>query len=300
MYVSRADDGLLPPAAMNVVGKVLKGLQFDRKAQKGNRPVRRLSRFATSTAAPRRAGRGSPNEETDGEAAEGSVGVARCLAQACQADTAADAGVILTGFLDSDTSDVASPSVRCLVGAALAELVFACGSSSSSGGGSGASPATVEMEAEALSRLDDAVAQGHVGAMLRVGLCLRDGRGIPADLAASLTWIERAAQAGYCPAMFELAEMLEHGVTVEGDVLDEDWGAALQWYTRAARRGHAPSQLNAAKLLLAASADSEDSKVTTEADRAALRERAGEWLSQASASGSEEAMRLRQRLGLDE
>ncbi|KAG8348050.1 hypothetical protein TRVL_01135 [Trypanosoma vivax] len=200
------------------------------------------------------------------------------LVQACEAPHNGAALDILRSFLGSCCPSSGKDLSRALVAVPLAELLLQ-------------RREHTEDVQYALSLLDEASAAGHVGAMLLVGLCLRDGVGVPADLIAALTWVERAADAGYAPAMFELGVMFEDGVVCGDSQLPSDWGDAQQWYRRAAEHGHTMAQLNLGKLLWRAAAGVGQG-VCGEHMVSGLKEQSLEWLGRAAASGNEEAMRL--------
>ncbi|ORC86631.1 Sel1 domain-containing protein [Trypanosoma theileri] len=206
------------------------------------------------------------------------------LVQACESANENAAIDILRSFYQTHYVPSSNEIGRSLVYTALAEALIK-------------RKASDKDISQALSLLDDAVSEGHVGAMLQVGLCLRDGIGVPPDLVAALTWIERAADAGYAPAMFELGAMYEDGVVVGNDELSADWGEAVVWYQRAAEQGHTMAQLNLGKLLWKAAAAARDaiSSVSEKGTISGLEKRSWEWLEQAASSGNEEAVRLLRR-----
>lgn len=144
--------------------------------------------------------------------------------------------------------------------------------------------------------LDQAIEEGHIGAMFFVGCCLRDGKGLATNLSAGVSWIEQAATAGYVPAIHEMGEMIETGVERNDQELDSDWGEAMIWYSRAAKMNFSPSQLNLGKLLLAASMQSTTENTWTTEERETMNKKARYWLSFAAASGNLEALRLLDRL----
>ncbi|RNF14582.1 Sel1 domain-containing protein [Trypanosoma conorhini] len=204
------------------------------------------------------------------------------LVKACESTTDEATIDILREFCRRHYAPSSHEKGRSLLYTALAELLLKRRANESD-------------TAEALSLLDDAVADGHAGAMLLVGLSLRDGVGVPKDLEAALTWVERSADAGYAPAMFELGAMYEDGVeTAGGDKLPSDWGEAAEWYKGAADLGHTMAQLNLGKLLWKAAAMAGEAKPDT-CDKhtvADLKAKSRAWLEMAASSGSEEAVRL--------
>ena len=169
---------------------------------------------------------------------------------------------------------------------------------------------------KALQLFDQCMACGHPGVLLTVGKCLRDGVGVPMDLQTSIQWIYKSANMGYLPAMHELGELYEEGISIKevspskarggtpplvagGNsnsseasssslssmqtmVLDKDLVQSYRWYKNAAEQGYAESQLNLAKLYMLGSAEGADVKVD-------------HWLRQAAKNGSLEAAGLLQR-----
>lgn len=144
--------------------------------------------------------------------------------------------------------------------------------------------------------LDEAVEAGHLGAMYYVGCCLRDGKGLPTNLRSGINWIERAATAGYVPAIHEMGEMLESGVQSGDHELDPDWGEAMIWYHRAAERNYSLSQLNLGKLLLVAAMQSRLESGWSAEDRERFLSKGKGWLHLAASSGNLEARHLIERI----
>ncbi|EAN92945.1 hypothetical protein C3747_199g3 [Trypanosoma cruzi] len=207
------------------------------------------------------------------------------LVRACESTSDEAVVQILREFYQSHYATGGNEKGRSLVSTALAEVLLK-------------RRANENDISEALSMLDDAVANGHTGAMLLVGLCLRDGIGVPKDLEAALVWVERSADAGYAPAMFELGVMYEDGVEDCGEsTLPADWGEAAEWYKGAADRGHTMAQLNLGKLLWKAAALARDAKPDNcdESTIVNLQTKSRAWLEMAASSGSEEAVRLLRR-----
>jgi TPR repeat protein len=125
---------------------------------------------------------------------------------------------------------------------------------------------------------------GHRGdneARYRMGLCLRDGRGVAQDLDAALGWFTRAATRGHVRAMSEAASIhlalagrdrdhlwrardwllraAEAGdmeamyrlgeLHRDGTLADETGKKAWEWFTRAAEAGYPPAQYLMARCL---------------------------------------------------
>ncbi|KPI83493.1 hypothetical protein ABL78_7467 [Leptomonas seymouri] len=298
--VNTTGSHVLLPSLLEILQGVLRLLQHDRALQKGQQPCRRRTSF----------NRG----DLEGE-------VTCCLTQAAQATSLDSAATILEKFLVAHTTAAAmdtvafsSPSsalpstatataaqTTCspvvLLGATLAELYF-----------SGRAPSCAVSPSSLFTYLDAAVAAGHPGAMVCVGLCLRDGRGgMQQDVKAGLAWMQCAASIGYLPAMHELGETYEVGVQgpqsssppalLEAEGADVDWGEAMRWYQQAAEAGYAPSQLNLGKLLLLAAEQGlqDDSADTAALDH--LNAAAKRWLQACAAAGVEEGVRLLKWVG---
>lgn len=292
---------VLLPSLLDILHHVLRLLQHDRAQQKGQQPCRRHSSLTGG--------------DVEGE-------VTGCLTQAAQAPSLSAAAHILETFLvehEAATSPIstsppltsfaaATCSPVVLVGATLAELHF-----------SGRAVASAVRPSALLAYLDAAVAAGHPGAMLCVGVCLRDGCGgaVTQDVPAGLAWLRCAAAAGYLPAMHELGETYEVGVAQsqvvpcatsstsavgdEEDVADcvdalMDWGEAMRWYRQAAEAGYAPAQLDLGKLLLLAAEQGGQEATTSRGDVDHLKAEAKRWLQACAAAGVEESVRLLKRM----
>ncbi|RHW70937.1 Sel1 repeat [Trypanosoma brucei equiperdum] len=260
-YLLHAKDQTDRSVIENDVQQVLAELQRRRRMRKAAAPPSRASSALSAAAAPR------PH--------------VLALVQACEASTEAAAASILKSFCMNNCTPTGKDSGLSLVTVPLAEFLLKQKNA----------PGDID---DALKLLDSAIASRHAGAMLQVGLCLRDGVGVPIDLSAALTWVERAADSGYAPAMYELGVMYEDGVEIGGKCLPSDWGEALRLYRGAAELGHTMAQLNVGKLLwrAAEAAASRAVGVCDDNTVAELRGKSREWLEAAAASGSEEATRL--------
>lgn len=296
---------VLLPALVEILHRVLRELQHEWQQRKGQEPRRRPSSLMTA------------GTDADSE-------VVFCLTHAAQSTSLAAAADGLREFLVRRNAAAAPPrsvarpapaAATCspvvLVGATLAELVV-----------TGRAAPSLMPPPSLLSYLDAAVTAGHAGAMLCVGLCLRDGRaGVSRDVAAGLAWLRCAAAASYLPAMQELGETYELGVapavsssatgattgaglqvchaTEEGEREEEggvDWGEAMRWYRQAAEAGYAAAQLNLGKLLLLAAEQASQDASADSAAVAHLTAEAMRWLQVCAQAGVQEAVRLQQRV----
>lgn len=86
---------------------------------------------------------------------------------------------------------------------------------------------------EGLALLQQAADRGHPGAMCSIGICHRDGTGLPKDATKALALFEKAAEMGHGEAMYCLGQYHE-----KQDALSE----ALELYKKADARGFAPAK----------------------------------------------------------
>ena len=99
--------------------------------------------------------------------------------------------------------------------------------------------------------------------MHNYGLSLYEGAGeAPADQAAGLSWLLRAALAGLTDSQFNVARVYEQG----GEGILADPAEAYKWYLIAARAGDAEAQ-EAAERLRAGLPAAARNKARAEADR---------------------------------
>ncbi len=91
--------------------------------------------------------------------------------------------------------------------------------------------------------LRDAAAEDDMLALHEIGSRLADGRGTQIDMAAAATWFARAAEKGFAPAQFRLANLYEKGTGVDRDIV-----TALGWYQAAAEAGNVNAMHNLAVL----------------------------------------------------
>jgi localization factor PodJL len=80
-------------------------------------------------------------------------------------------------------------------------------------------------------------------ALYELGVRFAEGRGVPQNSTAAAGWFERAAKAGFTPAQFRLAGIMEKGEGVRKDLQ-----AAARLYRLAADKGHAKAMHNLAVL----------------------------------------------------
>lgn len=301
-YLLGMDPPLLSSEALSVLREVAAVLEYDRRASKSQKPFSRLSLLADKY---------NTNSDRDR--------LIRVLAEGASVWPGPESRQRCTALMESfwqeeaargDASPIAH--LLFLVGAVWAENVLEELLPPAAVDNSGVPSGTVQQKVEEASErerdqriqscfhvLDGAIEQGHAGAMLFVGCCLRDGRGLPTDLDSGITWIEQAATAGFLPAMHEMGAMLESGVVRGNAEMDVDWGEAAVWYQGAAELGYDPSQLNLAKLLLTASLRASASH---EGGKSCVKEcnewerKAKDWLDAAVAHGNIEALHLRDRL----
>ena len=78
-----------------------------------------------------------------------------------------------------------------------------------------------------------AAKQGHVGAMVRLGDCYRNGDGMDPDPAEAFKWWRAAAEQEDAEAQYKLGMCYEKGTGVESDK-----GEAFKWYQTAAEQGN--------------------------------------------------------------
>ena len=75
--------------------------------------------------------------------------------------------------------------------------------------------------------------------MTRIGIMYQNGRGVPRDAAAAVSWFVKAAEQGVVEAQYNL------GVTYgDGHGVPRDDAAALSWFGKAAEQGYAKAQNN--------------------------------------------------------
>ena len=96
---------------------------------------------------------------------------------------------------------------------------------------------------KARQNFERAAAQGHAGAMNRLGLIHKDGAGVVQSYVTARQWFERAIALGETNAMTNLGVLHQ-----EGHGVPQDYAKALQWYEKAAALGHEVAMENIADL----------------------------------------------------
>ncbi len=91
--------------------------------------------------------------------------------------------------------------------------------------------------------LREAAAGGDPLALFEIGARYSEGRGVTTDLREAAKWYELAAQRGFAPAQYRLANFYEKGTGIERDL-----PKAMVWYERAAEHGNASAMHNLAVL----------------------------------------------------
>jgi TPR repeat protein len=69
--------------------------------------------------------------------------------------------------------------------------------------------------------------------MVNLGIAFREGKGVPMDARAAVSWFPKAAERGEADGMFNVGVMLANGVGVIADA-----GASRLWLMKAAALGH--------------------------------------------------------------
>lgn len=105
--------------------------------------------------------------------------------------------------------------------------------------------ASIEMPPEAAGplALREAAANGDGLALFEIGARYTEGRGVPPDLGEAARWYQYAADLGFAPAQYRLANFYEKGTGV-----DRDLAKAKTWYQMAAEQGNASAMHNLAVL----------------------------------------------------
>jgi localization factor PodJL len=91
--------------------------------------------------------------------------------------------------------------------------------------------------------LRTAVAAADPAAEYELGMRYAEGRGMPQSMPEAVKWFERAANAGFAPALFRLASLNE-----KGDGVKKNTQEARRLYVAAAAKGHAKAMHNLAVL----------------------------------------------------
>ncbi|HEX9903788.1 MAG TPA: peptidoglycan-binding protein [Propylenella sp.] len=98
-------------------------------------------------------------------------------------------------------------------------------------------------EAIGPDRLRAAAISGDPLAAFDVAARFAEGRGVPPDMSAAVTWYTRAAERGLAPAQYRLGSIYEKGLGVPKDA-----AKAQEWYARATEAGNVKAMHNLAVL----------------------------------------------------
>ena len=93
--------------------------------------------------------------------------------------------------------------------------------------------------AAVLRKLTPLAEQGNAPAQSGLGWMYENGRGVPQDDKAAVTWYTLAAEQGLAHAQYNLGVMYDDGAGVT-----QDDKTAVTWYTLAAEQGDATAQYN--------------------------------------------------------
>lgn len=103
-----------------------------------------------------------------------------------------------------------------------------------------------------ISEILTAAQRGDVAAQYDLATRYREGHGVPENLADSLNWYRKAAEAQHPDAMNDLGSMLLNGLGCKADEAE-----AFKWYEMAAKTGHPAACYNLGKRYLHDKADFE-------------------------------------------
>jgi len=98
---------------------------------------------------------------------------------------------------------------------------------------------------EAAKWFRKSAAQGFAEAEYCLGVCYRDGMGLPQDSAEAVKWFRKAADQGYVVAQSELGACYYEGVGVPKNLVE-----AAKWFRMTAEHGDAQGQQNLATCYL--------------------------------------------------
>jgi hypothetical protein len=121
---------------------------------------------------------------------------------------------------------------------------------------------------------EDREAQFELGAMYE------DGRGMPADMAAAITWYGKSASLGYAHAQFYLGAIFDYARGVP-----QNDAEAVKWYTQAAEQGNGQAQFNLFAMYRQGRGVARDDQISRS------------WLRKAAATGHPAAKAWMRRLG---
>ena len=92
---------------------------------------------------------------------------------------------------------------------------------------------------EAVKFFIQAAEQGNADAQFNLGVCYRNGYGVPQDYNKAVEWFSKAAEQGEAYAQCNLGYCYEIGYGVP-----QDDSKAVEWYRKAAEQGNADAQNN--------------------------------------------------------
>ena len=93
--------------------------------------------------------------------------------------------------------------------------------------------------ATALRLFRTLAAQGFPGAKWALGTMYSEGKGVPKDDLAALTWHRQAADQGYLLSQYEIGARYDRGIGV-----GKDHAEAAKWFRRSAEQGYGMAQVN--------------------------------------------------------
>lgn len=111
------------------------------------------------------------------------------------------------------------------------------------GAGSAATDLEAPPQESGPAALREAAIAGDPLALFEIGARYSEGRGVTTDLPEAAKWYGHAAERGYAPAQYRLANFYEKGIGVERDL-----PSAMAWYEKAADQGNASAMHNLAVL----------------------------------------------------
>jgi TPR repeat protein len=88
-----------------------------------------------------------------------------------------------------------------------------------------------------------AAEQGNNDAEYNLGVCLRRGIGIPADVNAARRYYRSAALSNHVSAQLALGDLIAESATS-----DSDWSEAMHWYRLAAENGNTNAKARLAQV----------------------------------------------------
>jgi hypothetical protein len=141
-----------------------------------------------------------------------------------------------------------------------------------------------ELRSSAITWMERAAHAGYAPAQCELGIRYITGEGLPQSDPAALRWFSLSAEQGYVPAQYNLAVLYLYG----GSCLSPDESSAFQWFSRAAKEGYRDAQFYLGCLYERGNAVSRDVKA------------AKTWLTMAMEGGSAEAREVLNEMERDE